>query len=405
MQKSKNIPAMLICGVLGAIMAIILICMVGSYARKAFSIHSSKLDRILGNLTIQTEQIDPYWEERYPHQYTLLQKYQRAILSEEDTISAYCLTSLPNRRVHATVSFYKSSVLHYQEDSINALYQNTSYIAEPATNTGDFANWLQGQNIPFLYVQTPNPDKVRYCQGDEQAFSDYVQRDVALGRALQAMDVPYLDLAADYADSITFAFDQTNHWQPTTALQAAAAVAERLNDLYKAGLPTSCYQDDQYTDYLEEFPDQQQELLDVFGSPYTLPVPITGGCYTLTYAESDITKGTWPQVLLRPASEWRLLNDSAYFGTFQMVNSLIYNIRNEAPYAAPKKILVIGDSFNWALSSYLAVGVQQIDVLHNASFDGSIRTYIQKTNPDYVVVCYNDAEFYSEYTEKAFDFQ
>lgn len=58
---------MLICGVLDAIMAIILICMVGSYARKAFSIHSSKLDRILGNLTIQTEQIDPYWEERYPH--------------------------------------------------------------------------------------------------------------------------------------------------------------------------------------------------------------------------------------------------------------------------------------------------------------------------------------------------
>ncbi len=380
MQKRKNIQALLICCVLAAIMAIILLCMAGSYARKRFSIQSPKLDRFLGNLTIQTEQIDPYWEERYPHQYTLLQKYQRAVSAQEDTLSAYCLTSLPNRRVHETVSFYKDSLLHYTEDAINTLYQNTAYVAEPAANTKDFSDWLQEQGIPFLYVQTPNPDKVRYCQGDEQAFSDYVQRDTALGRKLQAANVPYFDLAAECTDTIQFAFDKTNHWQPTTALQAAAAVAGRLNELYGADLPTDCYRADQYRDYLEDYPEQQRELLEVFGEPYTLPVPIRDGTYTVTYAESDTATGSWPQTLLRPASDWRLLNDAAYFGTFQMVNSLIYNIRHEDADAAPKKILVIGDSFNWSLSSYLAVGVQQVDVLHNASFDGSIRTYIQKTS-------------------------
>lgn len=70
-----------------------------------------------------------------------------------------------------------------------------------------------------------------------------------------------------------------------------------------------------------------------------------------------------------------------------------------------KKILIIGDSFNWILSSYLSSDIEYIDVIHNASFSDSIRKYIENTNPDMVMIIYNDAEFVNIYTEEAFDFQ
>ena len=63
---------------------------------------------------------------------------------------------------------------------------------------------------------------------------------------------------------------------------------------------------------------------------------------------------------------------------------------------------MIGDSFDWPLCAYLAMGVEQLTFLHNASFTGSILSYIDATSPDAVLICYNDAEFHEVYTEEAY---
>lgn len=69
-----------------------------------------------------------------------------------------------------------------------------------------------------------------------------------------------------------------------------------------------------------------------------------------------------------------------------------------------KRILIIGDSYNWILSDYLIADIEYIDVIHNASYSESIRGYIEKTKPDMVLVIYNDAEFVEIYTQQAFEF-
>ena len=44
-----------------------------------------------------------------------------------------------------------------------------------------------------------------------------------------------------------------------------------------------------------------------------------------------------------------------------------------------KKILIIGDSFNWSTSSYLSIGVEDITVIHNVSFTRRLMSYIRQT--------------------------
>ena len=123
----------------------------------------------------------------------------------------------------------------------------------------------------------------------------------------------------------------------------------------------------------------------------------------MTYAESDCRKGSVEGVMLNPKEEW-LMEGGAYHDMYRVKNSSIYSIKNKTIGDKQKgKILVIGDSFNWPVSIYLATGVEQIDIIHNASFSGSLRAYIKENNPAAVIVCYNNAEFYETYTEDAFD--
>lgn len=51
-----------------------------------------------------------------------------------------------------------------------------------------------------------------------------------------------------------------------------------------------------------------------------------------------------------------------------------------------KHILIIYDSFSWYLGSFLALDVRRTDFLHPIPFNGSIITYIEKEQPDTVLI-------------------
>lgn len=85
-------------------------------------------------------------------------------------------------------------------------------------------------------------------------------------------------------------------------------------------------------------------------------------------------------------------------------NSTLHKYHNpDSQNNKGKRILIIGDSYNWILSDYLIADIEYIDVIHNASYSESIRGYIEKTRPDMVLIVYNDAEFVEVYTQQAFE--
>lgn len=77
--------------------------------------------------------------------------------------------------------------------------------------------------------------------------------------------------------------------------------------------------------------------------------------------------------------------------------------------AENKKIVIIHDSFGDCLVSGLALGVKNVCSLDIRHFTGSVEDYLNKTNPDLVIVMYNagvagDDVDYSTHTDK-FDFR
>ena len=119
-------------------------------------------------------------------------------------------------------------------------------------------------------------------------------------------------------------------------------------------------------------------------------------------AEKEKWEGDFTQVFLRPLEQWNA--DNPYYGAFRISNSLFYDVENrDCPEG--KTLLVIGDSYDWPVVSYLSLGVHRVTFLHNDSFSGSILSFIGQMHPDAVLVVYNDAEFWEQYTEAAYDFR
>ena len=55
-----------------------------------------------------------------------------------------------------------------------------------------------------------------------------------------------------------------------------------------------------------------------------------------------------------------------------------------------KRILVLGDSYSWPITSYLAQDVEYISAFHPQYFVGDIKTYIEHYQPDLVLWIYEE---------------
>jgi len=51
------------------------------------------------------------------------------------------------------------------------------------------------------------------------------------------------------------------------------------------------------------------------------------------------------------------------------------------------RVLVIGLCKKDVICAYLSLSVRYVDMITPGSFDGSIRSYIEQTNPDAVILC------------------
>ena len=133
-----------------------------------------------------------------------------------------------------------------------------------------------------------------------------------------------------------------------------------------------------------------REILDSRGNP-TIEVDMTldNGISATASVPSGASTGS------REALELRDKDPNRYEG--KGVLNAVDNVG--------KKILIIGDSFNWILADYLITDIEYLDVIHNATFTESIQSYICKTKPDMVLIIYNDAEFVEIHTTDAYDFQ
>lgn len=357
---------------------------------------------LLKHVTIQTIIEDDKWSKKYPFDETSIERYVDRIKMCEESIESFCTTSFPgSRTINNIVSSYREKVMHYYVTSIPSIANSQMYVDECVNNVLKFRDEVNSMGIPFLYVQTPIMGTIEFYEGKKPATEEeqIAERSYCLTAELERNGIDLVNIPRDYADGI--AFDKSNHWRPEDGLNCAEIVSRKLADSYGFEIDESVYDRNGFNDYASENPKEKEAIQNSCGYKFVLPYPNYVTKIQLVYAEDEVSVGTFKEVLFRDPKDWNL-QAGPYHDVFVLGNSLINSIHNSNA-SCKKKILIIGDSFNWPVSSYLSLAYSEVTVIHNASFTGSLVNYINKNKPDCVIMIYNDAELYERYTEKAFD--
>lgn len=403
MKRIEQVRIILVAVLFGGLFAVVLAMIVASQIWDKNESNNSIIKYLLKNVTIQTTVPDDRWALEYPYETTFIKDYERKVNELENVLDSYCTVSFPeSESINNFVSYIKRDILNYKIDDITGVYENIEYVQQAAMNVIDFEKDLRTEGYPFLYVQTPSIGSIKYYSGEELSGDELMlaERNYALMSLLQEEGINTINIARDYGEEVTF--DSSKHWYPKDGLKCAYIISEYLNESYNFNFDTNVYMEDNFYDYLTNYPEAKNAILNNCGYDYEFLVPMREYNYMVTFAEKEIYKGKFNDVMIRPQEEWNLVGQ-AYHTMLRITNNTIWDIKNYSTQNNKgRKLLIIGDSFNWAVSTYLSLDVENIVVIHNASFTGSIMSYVRAFDPDIVIMVYNDAEFYETFTEEAY---
>lgn len=372
--------------------------------------YSNRLtDFILQGRSIETVSSGNKWVKEYPFHQGFSQNALIQIEQAQKVITGFCTSSFPfSEKIHETIQSYRKNILQNTLDQDGGEYgavasnigQAPSYVAPLAKNILAFEDFCEEQGIPFLYVQTPRKDFVLYYENitHDVDSPELVYRSLALQEQLAQESSSTLFLGTSTLPQHTYEYDSTGHWSFEDSLFASQLVAQELNTRFGFEFTDALSDPDNYQDFFAPYRDSM-DIVD-----RKLPVPLQQGEYTRTYAEGkEIVSGGFSEVFIQPIEKYS--PDGVYYDMLTIVNSIMTTIQNHATTQnIGKKILVIGDSYDWLVVPYLSQQVSEITFLYNATFPGSLHTYIQEHQPDVVLVMYSDTELLQQYSENAFDF-
>lgn len=280
-------------------------------------------------------------------------------------------------------------------------------IEEIADSVSDFQSFLVEQDIPFLYVNAG----YKVCSTDRQLDSylkEYsYENGSALLSALTERGVDTLDFREQMRlgdlDWYGSYYKTDHHWKTETGLWAAGVIAERLNQSYEFSfdlnrLNPECYRQTTYPHFWLGGQGRRDAFANSDLEDFTLILPDFATNFTLLIPSKELElNGNYSNTLvdlklleqIKNYSRQEFLEKRDAYNCSRIQNDPLTTIENHlSTNNNGKKILFLQDSFAWYSTGFLACDLSNVDVLHPMSFTGSIRSYIEKTKPDMVVMMY-----------------
>ena len=255
---------------------------------------------LLKHVTIQTVIEDDKWSIEYPFNESYIDQYVSSVNKVEKAIENYCTTSFPGGEIiNVIVSAYKDNVMHFHVSSIPSIDDNQQYISGCVDNVLEFKNEVNILGVPFFYVQTPSQAGIDYYNKailDGDALN-IAERSYCLTTSLDNNGVDVVNIARDYSDNITF--DASGHWKPTDGLKCANIIAEKLVNDYNFDIDLSVFDDDNFYDYAENYPEFKNKVRDSLGYDFVLPSPKYLTNINRIYAEETESEGIFENVIFR----------------------------------------------------------------------------------------------------------
>lgn len=275
---------------------------------------------------------------------------------------------------------------------------NENYVAseERLKNIFDFADWLKNRDTEFLYLLPGSKSDdgiIDYPYGFSTGYTE------TTGKLLKGFDkngISYIDmkpiLLANDSDYLSWFYKTDHHWKVQAGLLTAQTLCEKLRDTYGYDIDLSLLERDKYDSAVyEDFflgsmgkkvthgyikPEDFEILIPKFETDFHLVKPSRSRQYNGSFEDTLLDKTHLSGDLYKS-------NPYAAFmhGDLDLINVTNNNCHNGL------RVLVLKDSKSDIVTPYVACCVEQLDIIDPRHFPGSIRTYIEKTNPDIVIAC------------------
>lgn len=290
-----------------------------------------------------------------------------------------------------------------------------------AANTVDFYNAVSELNIPFLYVNTP----FKIDADDKQlppSISDYSNENADKFLAkLYNNSVPVLDLRSAEKDEKLNHYDlfymTDHHWKAETGFWAYNEIVDYLAKLDNSwGLDPmlkdiSNYGSLTYSDISLGSAGRRVGPLYAGKDDISLIYPEFETALSFTVPDENIQKnGTYSETILFPerlteSDDFTVSRYTVYCGgDYSLLLTKNNSSADDLPVrSAPKRLIVIKDSFSEVVIPFLSLGYDEVDYIDLRLFRDDLISYIESREPDLVMVIYNPGAYESNNREM-FDF-
>lgn len=266
-----------------------------------------------------------------------------------------------------------------------------------------FSELLKKQDIDFLYVQAPYKVS-KYADTDVSGIVDFSNQNAdEVMNGLQNAGIDTFDLREEiYNEGIShheLFFVTDHHWKGETGLWAAGKIAKYLNENYGFQINLELLDPDNfsrvtYEDYFlgslgrkvtlgQAEPEDISLLYPDYETKLHFEIPSIGidltGDFSITYN-------------MEAVSEIDYYNKDPYHAYSYGDRAVIRYENMDENVLESKKVLLIHDSFSDCMQSFLALGMQNFEALDLRYFTGSLEAYIEKSQPDIVIIMYNAGE-------------
>lgn len=344
---------------------------------------------------------------------TITDKISDKISAVEEKLNAYTQSYLVGYQNFITISNkYKvyldwniASVSEYNgvvelADGYLTDYEAELDMTEHIQGLSDLYNYCQQENINFLYVQSPHKINSNFSVSGAMDFSNQ-NADVLLS-GLKKSNVPYLDMRTVLNEAnqeyLSFFYKTDHHWKAETGLLATSVIADRLNKEFNYDIDLTLFSENSFEKVIYE-----DCSLGSHGRKVTLarakpediclfyPNYPTSFHYSIPNLQID-TDGSFSVVYDMSKLETKSYYEDFPYSAYNYGDRPLIQISNR--YNSENcKILFIKDSFVDCVAPFMALGVKDVDVLDPRYFNGSVKNYIETTQPNVVIVMYYPGSF------------
>lgn len=261
----------------------------------------------------------------------------------------------------------------------------------------DFYEWLTEKGISFLYIEPAEKSDERYADYPKGFPGEYGAYEDNFIRYLGDNGIPYINsselLISENEDFYSWFYKTDHHWNVHAGFLIASAITERLKTEF--GLPV----DGELLDrtgfrsvtYENAFlgsqgkkttrgyisPENFEVYYPLFDTEFFIEIPTmrlhqTGSFENTLLKTEALKKGDY-------------YSNSSYtaflYGDFPVTRIHNMNCKNGT------RALMLKTSDANVVDTYLAFAVEYLDIIDPRHFDGSIRTFIEMTQPDVVLTC------------------